>query len=122
MNIFYLLELTNHIILCLRNYQMYIVVDITAKRRRHQLSLHPSSDVSPRYARYILGVMWQVVVINHFVYVRLLPFWSAAYPRVCAASFRALPLKPPSFSILIEMGNFCTKTLMKDRCLPASFP
>jgi len=30
-------------------------VDITAKRRRHQLSLHPSSDVSPLYARYILA-------------------------------------------------------------------
>ena len=40
-------------------------VDITAKHRRHQLSLHPSSDVSPRYARYILGVAGQVVVTNH---------------------------------------------------------
>ena len=32
-------------------------VDITAKRRRHQLSLHPSSDDSPLYARYILNAI-----------------------------------------------------------------
>ena len=55
MNRFYLLVLNNHIILCLQNYHINSFVDITAKRRRHHLSLHPSSDVSPPYARYILG-------------------------------------------------------------------
>ena len=51
MNRFYLLVLNNHTILCLQNYHINSFVDITAKRRRH----HPSSDVSPPYARYILG-------------------------------------------------------------------
>jgi len=43
---FYLLVLNNHIILCLQNYHMNSCVDITAKCRRHQLSLHLSADVS----------------------------------------------------------------------------
>ena len=47
MNRFYLLVLNNHIILCLQNYHMNNYVDITAKRRRHHPSLHPSADVSP---------------------------------------------------------------------------
>jgi len=54
---------------------MYIVVDISAKHRRHKLSFHPSSDVSPRYARYILGLAGQVVVINGFIYVHWLQVW-----------------------------------------------
>jgi len=36
--------------------RMHSFVDINVKRRRHQLSLHPSSDVSPPNPQYILGV------------------------------------------------------------------
>ena len=75
---FYLLVLNNHIILCLQNYHMNSFIDITAKRRRHHLSLHPSSDVSSSYARYILGVAGQVVVTNNYpVHIRWLPNWFA---------------------------------------------
>ena len=56
---------------------MCIAVGITAKHRRHQPSFHPSSDVSPRYARYILGVAWQVVVINDLSYLHWLQVWFA---------------------------------------------
>ena len=49
-----------------------IVLEITAK-----LSFHPSSDVSPRFTRYILEVVWQVVVINDFIYVHRLQVWFA---------------------------------------------
>ena len=38
MNKFYLLVLNNHISLCLQTYHMNSFVDITAKRRRNQLS------------------------------------------------------------------------------------
>jgi len=51
-------------------------VDIAAKRRHHQLSLHPSSVVSPPYARYILRVAGQIVLTNHYlVHIRWLPIW-----------------------------------------------
>jgi len=74
MNRFYLLVLNNQISLCLQNYHMNRFVDTTAKRRRHQLSLHPSSDISRSYARYILGVARQIVLSNHYlVHIRWLP-------------------------------------------------
>ena len=75
---FYLLVLNNHIILCLQNYHMNSFVDTTAKRRRHHLSLHPSSDVSPPYSRNILGEAEQIVLTNHYiVHIRWLPIWFA---------------------------------------------
>ena len=53
-------------------------VDITANRRRHQLSLHPSSDGVFPYTRYILGVAGQIVLTNHYlVHIRSLPIWFA---------------------------------------------
>ena len=53
-------------------------VDIIANHRRYQLSLHPSSNVSHPYARYILGVAGRVVVTNHYlVHIRWFPIWFA---------------------------------------------
>ena len=113
---FYLLVLNNHNILCLQNYHMHSssFVDITAKRRRHQLSLHPSFP----YARYILGVAGQVVLTNHYlVHIRSLPIWFAgsqpepnwmllsSFPMTWTSVFHSLLLMSPAFSILIEMEN-----------------
>jgi len=51
---------------------MNSLINITAKRS--QLSLHLSSDISPPYARYILGVAGQIVLTNHYlVHIRWLP-------------------------------------------------
>ena len=79
MNRFYLFVLNNHIILCLQNYHMNSFVDVTAKRRHNQLSLHPSSDVSSPHTRYILGVTGQIVLTNHYlVHIRWLRIGSFA--------------------------------------------
>jgi len=57
---------------------MNMFVDTTAKLRRHQLSLHSSSDVVPPYARYILVMAGQIVLTNHYlVHIRWLPIWFA---------------------------------------------
>jgi len=77
MNRFYLLVLNNHISLCLQTNHMNSCVDISAKRRRHQLSLHPSSDVSPPYARYILGMADRLLTNLYLVHIRWLPIWFA---------------------------------------------
>ena len=114
MNRFYLLVLNNHIILCLQNYHITSFVDITAKRRRH----HPSSDVSPPYARYILGG-GGAGSGNHslprpYTMASKLVRWVEARAKLDAlyadfigrgAVFHSLPLMSLAFSILIEMEN-----------------
>ena len=98
---------------------MNIFVDITDKRRHNQLSLHPSSDVSPPYARYIFGVTGQIVLTNSTTSSTYVGFQFGSlgrsqsqtgcslcsFPWAWASFFHALPLMSPAFSIMIEMEN-----------------
>ena len=106
-------------------------VDITAKRRRHHLSPHPSSDVSFPYARYIPRVAGQVVALprpntlacNLVRWVEARAKLDALYAvflrrgPVC----HALPLMSPAFSIMIEMENLQQITT-RNTAVSSSFP
>jgi len=110
-------------------------VDITDKRRRHQLSLHPSADVSPLYARYILGMAGQIISADqslprpHTLASNLVR-WVEARAKLDALYavflghgpvFHSLPLMSPVFSILIEMEHLQQITT-RNTAVSSSFP
>ena len=114
MNRFYLFVLNNHIILCLQNYHMNSFVDVTAKRRHNQLSLHPSSDVSSPHTRYILGgggvdSADQSLLGPHTLSSNLVhwversqsqtEYALCSFPRAWAFVFHSLLLMSPSLSL-----------------------
>ena len=120
---------------CLHNYYMASLVDIIAKRRRNQPSLHPSSDVSPPYARYILGVAGQIVMGQSLPRSHTLAFnlvcWVEARAKLdalCAVFIWRGPLSFILFSWCPQHSQFwlrwktCSKSLLGIPLFSSSFP
>ena len=89
-------------------------VDITAKRRHHQLSLHPSSDVFDTSLRWRGRQSCQTTTSSTYVGFQFGSLGRSQsqtgcslcnFPRVWASVFHSRSLMSPAFSILIEMEN-----------------
>ena len=109
-----------------------IGVDITAKLRRNQLSLHPSPDVtlcSIHIRGGVVGSGDQSRRLRTLAYILVccvearakLDTHYAAFTRVWTAVFLALPSRPSALSILIEMENLCSKSLLGTPLLSSLF-